>query len=65
MLDGTSISFNRGFEWSIFNVGSSTCNLSSATNHSIWGNLSINPGTSARYFTKTPTANIAVSYRIA
>ena len=65
MLDGTIISLNRGFEWSFINVGSSTCNLSNATNHSVWGSLSINAGTSARFFTKISTVNVAVSYRIA
>ena len=65
MLDGAIISFNRGFEWSFINVGSSTCNLSAATNHSIWGSLCSNAGTSARFLTKISTANIAVSYRIA
>ena len=57
--------FNRGFEWSFINVGSSTCNLSNATNHSVWGSLSINAGTSARFFTNISTVNVAVSYRIA
>ena len=65
MIDGTIISFNRGIEWSFINVGSSTCNLSNATNHYVWGSLSINAGTSARFFTKISTVNDAVSYRIA
>ena len=61
MIEGTIISFKWGFEWSSINVGSSPCNLASATNHSVWGSLSMNAGTSARFFTKVSAVNVAVS----
>ena len=58
---------NKSFEWSIINIGSFTCTLStaSATGHTSVGSAIIVSGASGRFVTRLTAINVAITYRIA
>ena len=63
--NGLSAILNKGFEWSIINIGAFTCTLSAATAHTIIGSVIIPSGTSGRFITRVSAVNTAITYRIA
>ena len=53
---GSTLPLNRGFEWSIFNIGSVAgaviISSTGSTNHSYWGNAAIDVNKSATFLQK-------------
>ena len=58
---------NKSFEWSIINIGSFTCTLSTATaaGHTLVGSAILVSGASGRFVTRLTAINVAITYRIA
>jgi hypothetical protein len=63
---GGSLANDRGFEWSIVNLGSSSgaCTLVAGTGHTIVGNAVTAISTSSRWLTRKTATNTFVTYRI-
>ena len=62
--NGLSEILNKGFEWSIINIGAFTCTLSAATAHTFAGSVIITSGTSGRFISKASAVNTAITYII-
>ena len=65
--DGSNLSTNNGFDWSVINLGSASgaVTMTANTNHTYVGNATVAINTSARFRTRKTADNTFVTYRIA
>jgi hypothetical protein len=61
-----TVGYNRGFQWSVINLSSSTGNIimGSTAGHSYVGNATLNTNASYRFLTVLTTVDTAITYRI-
>ena len=61
---GGALPINQVFDWSVVNVGTSTCTLAVSSNHITLGNLVIDAGTSGIFTTNLGSTTAATTYRV-
>jgi hypothetical protein len=63
----TSLQNSMSFEWSYINLAAAThtCTVTANTDHTLVGNMVVQPNSSARFLTRKSTTNTFITYRIA